>query len=124
MTWPVTRKLFNIAGPCDPARHYMVPAIPRLPEATNMVEDGLYFILHAARQSGKTTLIRGLTREINAEGQFCALYCSLEALQGFDDPDDAIWRIADLFGTALRCSPVPEMSGLRLEPEEHGAVSL
>lgn len=26
-------RFFNTTGPCDPARHYMLPAEPRLPEA-------------------------------------------------------------------------------------------
>ncbi|MDR2390916.1 MAG: ATP-binding protein, partial [Planctomycetota bacterium] len=77
---PAMPKYFNIAGPCIPGEHYMLPAVARLPEARALAERGQYFVIHAARQSGKTTLLRALTREINAEGRHYALYCSLETL--------------------------------------------
>jgi predicted AAA+ superfamily ATPase len=69
----VTPKRFNVAGPCIPNRHYMLPAINRLPEARQLAEQGDYFVIHAARQSGKTTLLQALTDELNAEGRFYAL---------------------------------------------------
>ena len=47
-------KFFNIAGPCNPARHYMIPAVERLPQVTRLIEREQYFAIHAARQSGKT----------------------------------------------------------------------
>ncbi|MDR1534492.1 MAG: ATP-binding protein, partial [Planctomycetota bacterium] len=78
---PVIPKRFNVAGPCVPDRHYMLPAVDRLPEARRLIEQKRYFVIHAARQSGKTTLLRALTREINAAGRQYALYCSLEELQ-------------------------------------------
>ena len=62
-------KCFNIAGPCFPDEHYMLPALERLPGIMRIVEQRSYFVLHAARQSGKTTALmaywdrcRGRTR--------------------------------------------------------------
>ena len=49
-------KCFNIAGPCLPDEHYMLPALERLPGIMRIVEQRSYFVLHAARQSGKTTV--------------------------------------------------------------------
>ena len=43
-------KCFNIAGPCFPDEHYMLPALERLPEIMRIVEQRSYFVLHAARQ--------------------------------------------------------------------------
>jgi len=48
-------RCFNIAGPCFPDEHYMLPALERLPGIMRIVEQRSYFVLHAARQSGKTT---------------------------------------------------------------------
>lgn len=64
---------FNTAGPCDPALHYMVPPLERLPEAATAVERGDYFVVHAPRQSGKTTTLRALARALTAEGTLAAL---------------------------------------------------
>jgi hypothetical protein len=68
----------------------MLDAVARLPEARELAEKKHYFVIHAARQSGKTTLLRALTREFHAEGKFYALYCSLEALQGVSDVAEGI----------------------------------
>ena len=53
-------KFFNIAGPCNPVDHYMLPATDRLPGIMRLVGRKQYFAIHAARQSGKTLHIIGL----------------------------------------------------------------
>ena len=43
-------KIFNIAGPCNPAKHYMLSATARLPDVMRLIEDEAYFVVHAQRQ--------------------------------------------------------------------------
>jgi hypothetical protein len=73
-----------------------------------------YFVLHAPRQSGKTTALKALVREINAKGDRAALYCTLETLQGATDPDKASLAIRDLilsnYDTAI-ANPPGDMAG-------------
>lgn len=69
---------FNTAGPCRPDWHYMIPAERRLPEAPALVEQMGYFVVHAPRQTGKTTALRALAEELSAVGRFAALYFSCE----------------------------------------------
>ena len=71
-------RFFNTAGPCVPARHYMLAPEPRLPEARPLVERGMYFVVHAPRQTGKTTILRALAHQLTAEGTFAALHFSCE----------------------------------------------
>ena len=87
---------FNTTGPCFPNEHYMVPALDRLPGIRELVAGGGYFVIHAPRQTGKTTTLKALVREINEKGDMVALYCTLETLQGATDPDKAGLRIAEL----------------------------
>ena len=89
-------RYFNIAGPCIPAKHYMLPALDRLPQIRRLVEMERYFVVHAPRQTGKTTAIKALVREINAKGEMVALYCTLETLQNAKDPVRAAMAIAAL----------------------------
>ena len=115
-------KFFNIAGPCNPARHYMLPATERLPEVMRLVERDQYFAIHAARQSGKTTFLKGLVRDINASGERIALYFTVESVQAYPDPHDGIAKIVErmrtdlmlhpLFGELVRDpnSPIPALS--------------
>ena len=69
---------FNTAGPCEPARHYVIPPAERLPDAPVFIAQGSYFVVHAPRQTGKTTTLRALAREVTAEGKFAALHFSCE----------------------------------------------
>jgi len=114
-------KFFNIAGPCNPAKHYMLPATERLPEIMRLIEREQYFAIHAARQSGKTTLLKGLARDINASGERIALYFTVESVQAYPDPHDGIFKIVEcmrsdllshpLFGDLVRdpSSPIPKL---------------
>ena len=72
---------FNTTGPCFPDEHYMLPALDRLPGIRELVADGNYFVIHAPRQTGKTTALKALAHEINEKGDMFAIYCSLETIQ-------------------------------------------
>ena len=114
-------KFFNIAGPCNPAKHYMLPATARIPGIMRLVEREQYFAIHAARQSGKTTLLQALVDEINASGERIALYFTVESVQAYPDPHDGIFKIVErmrsdllshpLFGELVRdpSSPIPKL---------------
>lgn len=71
-------KYFNTAGPCDPRFHYMLPPEPRLPEARRIIDRGQYFVVHAPRQTGKTTTLASLAQHLTAEGKYLAVYFSCE----------------------------------------------
>ena len=89
-------KFFNIAGPCNRERHYMLPATARVPNVMRLIEDEAYFVVHAQRQCGKTTAFRALVDDINAKGERLAMYCSLEVVQEFPDPTDGIPMIYEM----------------------------
>jgi len=87
-------KFFNIAGPCIPEEHYIVPVLERLPQLPRLIATKQFFVIHAARQSGKTTLLKALARDLNAKGTHVALYCSLETVQGIVDVERGVPAIA------------------------------
>jgi hypothetical protein len=69
---------FNTAGPCLPGYHYMIPPLRRLPQAPELVEQMGYIVVHAPRQTGKTTAIRTLAQELTAGGRYAALAFTCE----------------------------------------------
>jgi hypothetical protein len=71
-------RYFNTAGVCLPAKHYMLPPEPRIPDARRLIDDWQYFIVHAPRQTGKTTTLETLARNLTAEGRHVALRVSCE----------------------------------------------
>jgi hypothetical protein len=52
---------FNTAGLCQADIHYMLLPTQRLPDLERLIEQRNYFVIHAPRQTGKTTL-QGLFR--------------------------------------------------------------
>jgi hypothetical protein len=64
---------FNTAGPCKVGYHYMIPPIERLPEARELIERMGYFVVHAPRQTGKSTTLMALTQALTAEGRFLSV---------------------------------------------------
>lgn len=100
---------FNTAGPCLPDYHYMVPALRRLPQAPGLVDQLGYFVVHAPRQTGKTTAIRALAEELTAAGRYAALAFTCEIGRA----------AADDYGAAQRgiLDQIRYRAGLALVPE-------
>ncbi|MDR0392330.1 MAG: AAA-like domain-containing protein, partial [Planctomycetaceae bacterium] len=86
-------RYFNIAGPCNEQKHYMINAATRLQGVKELIDNEQYFVIHAARQSGKTTYLKDLTRRLNVEGKYYVLYCSLETIYDITDPKQGIPEI-------------------------------
>ena len=118
-------KRFNTTGPCFPDEHYMMPALDRLPGIRGLVSDGNYFVVHAPRQSGKTTALQALVHEINEKGDMFALYCTLESLQNRADPDKTNIAIRDLVADNAEMSPFYQaVSGAPELRSERGGIGL
>lgn len=85
-------RYFNTTGPCAPEKHYMLPPAQRLRNARldRYISSELYWVLHAPRQTGKTTFLQSWMKEINTSGQGVACYVSVEACQQFPSAEDAI----------------------------------
>jgi hypothetical protein len=73
------KKFFNTAGPCVPEKHYMIA--PDFGNLKKLIDAERYFILHAPRQTGKTSLMLQLVENLNHEGKYIALYVNVEAAQ-------------------------------------------
>ncbi|MDR0544435.1 MAG: hypothetical protein LBG30_03690, partial [Odoribacteraceae bacterium] len=85
----------------------MINAASRLSGVEQLIDGKQYFVIHAARQSGKTTYLKDLTRRINGEGKYHALYCSLESAQGMTAPEKGIPVIISCLRTNFLFSSIP-----------------
>ncbi len=87
-------RFFNTAGPCRPEDHYMLPAEVRLPGVWQLIDQKAYFVIHAPRQTGKTTAVLELARKLTASGRYAAVMVSMESGAPFsDDPGAAEWAM-------------------------------
>ena len=84
-------RFFNIAGPCNPIKHYMLPATERLiaEDVMHLIEQEAYFILHAPRQTGKTTAMHELAKQLTASGKYIAILVTMEVGAAFPNDTDA-----------------------------------
>jgi hypothetical protein len=119
------QKYFNIAGPCNKTEHYMLDPLRNIGEdIMDLIDSKQYFVIHSARQSGKTTLLWELTDKINAEGKYYALYCSLEKIQGITEAKEAMPEIIDVLKMAFYNSNIPDGKLFAKEPSNIGFTSL
>ncbi len=79
---------FNVGGPCDQRRHYLVPIHQRLPDVMQLIDGGAYFVMHAPRQVGKTTSLLMLGKELTASGRYAAILLSVQPGSAFRDSVD------------------------------------
>jgi len=76
-------------------------------ELMDLIDSKQYFVIHASRQSGKTTLLLELADKINAEGRYHALYCSLEGIQSFTEPEKGIPEIVRKMKSCIKNQGLP-----------------
>ncbi len=74
---------FNTEGPVKPAKHYCIPPLERvdLAEILRLVQREKYFVLHAPRQTGKTSFLKALADHLNATGEYRCVYANFEVGQ-------------------------------------------
>ncbi|QEP42399.1 ATP-binding protein [Ectothiorhodospiraceae bacterium BW-2] len=79
----LTEKFFNTAGPQILADHYTLDPMQRIDwgELQTLIDHKRYFLLHAPRQTGKTTTLLAMVEALNAEGKYTSLYVNIEAVQ-------------------------------------------
>ena len=76
-------RFFNTAGPIKTDLHYHVPLLSRLDvdDLLLLIRQEKYFVLHAPRQTGKTSALFALKDALNASGEFRCVYANIEAAQ-------------------------------------------
>ncbi|NET39940.1 MAG: ATP-binding protein [Cyanothece sp. SIO1E1] len=74
---------FNTAGPCQADIHYMLPPTERLPNLERLIEQRGYFVIHAPRQTGKTTAMLAIAQELTASGHYAAVMLSIDVGAAF-----------------------------------------
>lgn len=101
------KKFFNIAGPVVPGRHYALPLRLDSQKIHELISRSYYFILHAPRQTGKTSAVFQFIKCLVEENQYTPLYVNVEPAQaargnvkaGIDTILNLIkFRILDTYG--------------------------
>jgi len=98
-------RFFTTAGPIKPTRHYCIPPLERLDldAVLALIRDEKYFVLHAPRQTGKTSALLALRDLLNAEGVYRCVYVNVEGGQAMREDVEQVMRTI-LATLALRAS--------------------
>ena len=76
-------RFFNTSGPIIAEQHYHVSPLSRfnIDELAELIEAWRYFVLHAPRQTGKTTALGALQELLNDSGRYRCVYVNVEEAQ-------------------------------------------
>jgi len=94
----VAVRYFNTEGPVDPAEHYCIDPLARvnLAEILTLIARKKYFVLHAPRQTGKTSVLLALQDRLNSVGHCLriwplglSMYCGMISSS---EPWRSTWR--------------------------------
>ena len=87
-------RYFNTEGPVQAAKHYCVRPLQRvdLDEILTLVDREKYFVLHAPRQSGKTSTLQALAETINSTGRYRCVYVNVEGAETAGEKVDRAMR--------------------------------
>ncbi len=73
-------RFFNTAGPVRADKHYTISPLTRIriSEIEGLIEQEKHFVLHASRQTGKTSCMLAMMEHFNKPGpSYCfRLFCS------------------------------------------------
>ncbi|MEM7495763.1 MAG: ATP-binding protein, partial [Myxococcota bacterium] len=73
-------RYFNTTGPIDVTSHYALDPLTRwdLSGILSLIDQKKYFLVHAPRQTGKTTCLQALADHLNQQGHHACVYLSVE----------------------------------------------
>ena len=97
-------RFFNTAGPQTPDS-YTIDPLSRidLDDVLTLIRQQRYFVLHAPRQTGKTTCMLALRDYLNREDDYIAVYVNVEAGQAKrNDVDSVVRGICDNLAEEFR----------------------
>ena len=121
-------RFFNTEGPIYSDKHYFIPPLERLD--TELVFDLInkmkYFVLHAPRQTGKTTSLFALRDELNRSGRYRCVYVNFEVGQAArEDVQTAMESVLDELADEAKTTldDLFVQNNYRMYLKNHGSLS-
>ena len=124
-------KLFNTTGANKPDIHYSIPPLERidLEALLQLIAAQKYFVLHAPRQTGKTSCLLALRDLLNQEGQYACVYCNVEVGQSArEDVEVALRTITNQIASRAKITLgenflFEQLPALRAEDSDQGLLN-
>ena len=103
-SWSMER-FFNTAGPNNSSDSYTLNPLKRidLDDIMTLIRQKRYFVLHAPRQTGKTSCMLSLRDYLNESGEYLAVYANVEGGQASrNDVQSVIKSTIDILAEQFR----------------------
>jgi hypothetical protein len=100
----MTEKRFNTAGPVKAEKNYTIDPLHRVnwSDVYDLISSERYFVLHAPRQTGKTSALLAMMKTLNEEGKFACAYANIEGAQAArGDETQGIPAVCDSIAAAI-----------------------
>ena len=97
-------RFFNTAGPMNRERNYCIDPLTRIDweEARRLIHDNRYFVMHAPRQTGKTSTLLAMMNALDEEGRYACAYANIETAQtARNDVSQGIPTVCSAVSTSL-----------------------
>ena len=96
-------RFFNTAGSMKPDINYCIDPLTRVDweDIQRMIGDMRYFVMHAPRQTGKTSALMAMMHALNTEGRFACAYANIEIAQTAREEVNGIPAICNAVSGAL-----------------------
>ncbi|QTR44823.1 AAA-like domain-containing protein [Thiothrix litoralis] len=98
-------KHFTTSGPVVPSKHYCIDPMQRLDweEIRYLIDAEKYFVLHAPRQTGKTSTLLAMMEVLNQSGEYNTLYVNIEGAQtAREDADKGMTTVCQTIAARAR----------------------
>ena len=98
-------RFFNTAGPNKADKHYTLAPLKRfdLEDILSLIEQERYFVLHAPRQTGKTSCMYALRDYLNKSGEYISVYANVEGGQASrTDVESVVKSTVDTIAREIR----------------------
>jgi hypothetical protein len=122
-------RFFNTEGPVNCTKHYCLPPLARiaLDDVLVLNAQEKYFLLHAPRQTGKTSCLLALADYLNQGTDYYAIYANIEAAQALrEDVDRAmatiVTNIAQWASFVFRNEEAPRLAREVLADTPHASA--
>lgn len=106
-------KKFNVTADCKPGLHYMVKLDSRLAAIRELVDGGAYFTINRARQYGKTTILRALSRYLQGEYYVVLMDFQTISHSKFENENTFCITFLKMFLRALKDRGISAENGLQ-----------
>jgi len=90
------KREFCVGGPIPKEGYYVLRERPEVGKISDKIEKGRYFVIYAARQTGKTSLIQEVAEQLKDDDKYLPLYLTFQDFSDSFDEEEFYQLLAEM----------------------------